>query len=193
MNMKYFKMKNTRNISILALLIGVAAVLNACKDEFLEIEPNGALGQGVLATAEGVDAVLIATYSMVDGTASIGLGWEAANSNWVFGSIRGMTANKGTDSGDQPDINSIQTFSEPANNPYLDAKWRSIYEGIDRANQTIQIADRALEEGSITDAQHANFVNQARVLRGFFHFEGWRMWDGMIPYVDENTDKCNDS
>ncbi len=46
---------------------------------------------------------------MLDGMSSQ-FGWESAATNWVYGSIRGMEANKGTDSGDQPDINPIQTF-----------------------------------------------------------------------------------
>lgn len=187
--MKKVSMKSIRHLSIVALLFGAGAVLNACKEEFLEITPNGALDQSVLATADGVDGLLIGAYSMVDGTASLGLGWEAANSNWVFGSIRGMVANKGTDAGDQPDINPLQTFTEASNNPYLNIKWQSVYEGIDRTNNVIVVADKALEGGTITDAEHTSFVNQAKALRGFFHLEAWRMWDGMVPYVDENTNK----
>jgi len=32
------------------------------------------------------------------------------------------------------------------------------------------------------------FLKQARVLRGLYHFEAWRMWK-KIPYVDENTNQ----
>jgi hypothetical protein len=70
----------------------------------------------------------------------------------------------------------------------LNLKWRSLYEGISRTNNVISVANQALEGGSITDEEHASFVNQARALRGYYHFEAWRMWDGMIPYVDEETD-----
>ncbi len=173
---------------MIALVLGLSVATNACKEEFLEVTPKGALDGSVLATADGIDALLIGAYSMLDGTADIGFGWEAATSNWVFGSIRAMEANKGTDSGDQPDINPIQTFSETATNPYLNIKWRSVYEGISRTNNVVEVANKALENGTITADQHAEFVNQARALRGFFHLEAWRMWDGMIPYVDESTD-----
>ena len=98
--------------------------MNSCSEEFLEITPNGALDQSVLATYEGVDALLIGAYSMLDGISSA-FGWEAATSGWVFGSIRGMEANKGTDSGDQPAINPIQQYSETSTNGYLNAKWRT--------------------------------------------------------------------
>lgn len=170
------------------MVVTVVAFLFACSDEFLEVKPKGALDVATLATDDGVDALLIGAYSMVDGTAGMGFGWESASSNWVFGSIRGMEANKGTDSGDQPDINPIQTFTEAATNPYLNVKWRAIYEGISRTNSVIVVAAQALADGEIDQARHDWYVAQARTLRGWFHFEAWRMWT-MIPYVDETTDQ----
>lgn len=154
--------------------------------------PNGSLDAQVLATASGVDALLISTYSMLDGVASNGFGWEAASSNWVYGSIRGLEANKGTDSGDQPDINPIQTYSEAATNPYLNIKWRSIYDGVARANSVLAVLATAESKGTVSAAEADSFRKQARVLRGYFHLEAYRLWaksDGTgIPYVDETTD-----
>ena len=127
-------------------------------------------------------------------TSQFSAGWEPTASNWVFGSIRGLEANKGTDSGDQPDINPIQTFSETATNPYLNYKWRACYEGIARCNSTIVTAGEAESKGTITADQATSFINQAKALRGFYHFEAWRMWANMttntgVPYVDEETDQ----
>lgn len=158
----------------------------------MNVTPNGSLDAQVLATADGVDALLISAYSMVDGVASNGFGWEAASSNWVYGSIRGLEANKGTDAGDQPDINPIQTYAESATNPYLNIKWRSVYDGISRCNSVLQVLETAVANGTVSAAQETSFRKQARVLRGLYHFEAWRMWakaDGTgIPYVDETTD-----
>ncbi len=179
--MKKFNLKVGLTIGLLM------AFTNSCKEDFLTVKPNGALSAAVLATYDGVDGLLIGAYSMIDGVSSVGFGWEAASSNWVFGSIRGMEANKGTDSGDQPDINPIQTFSEAATNPYLNVKWRSVYDGISRANAalvTLAIAEKA---GTVTPAQADLLRNQAKALRGVYHLEAWRMWN-MIPYLDENTD-----
>ncbi|MFZ6009454.1 MAG: RagB/SusD family nutrient uptake outer membrane protein [Bacteroidota bacterium] len=178
--------------SSLALILMIM-VINSCQKDFLEVAPKGALDPSVLATPEGVDALLIGAYSMLDGISSQGTGgWEAASSNWVFGSIRGLEANKGTDSGDQPDINPIQTYSESATNPYLNLKWRAIYEGISRANAALTILKEAEKAGTIDAAKAESFRKQARTLRGYFHFEAWRMWakaDGSgIPYVAEDTD-----
>ena len=111
----------------------------------------------------------------------------AASSNWVYGSIRGLEANKGTDSGDQPDINPIQTYSETATNPYLENKWGAIYEGISRVNEALKVLAVAEGNGDIAADLATSFRLQARALRGYYHLEAWRMWE-MIPYIDENTD-----
>jgi hypothetical protein len=182
---------------VLAILIGFT---NSCKEDFLNITPNGALDAQVLGTASGVDALLISAYSLLDGVASNGFGWEAASSNWVYGSIRGLEANKGTDAGDQPDINPIQSYAEAATNPYLNVKWRSVYDGIARTNSALVVLATAVANGTVTAAQADSFTKQARTLRGYYHFEAFRIWgktDGSgIPYVDETTDQAtlsNDS
>jgi starch-binding outer membrane protein, SusD/RagB family len=175
------------NIKLVILLGLIMTLPFSCKDSFLDIAPNGSLDANILATKDGVNSLLIAAYGMVDGVSSSGFGWEAASSNWVYGSIRGLEANKGTDSGDQPDINPIQTYSEAATNPYLNVKWRSVYEGISRCNNALQVLATAEERGTISAEDATSFRLQARVLRGYYHFEAWRMWE-KIPYVDETTD-----
>jgi hypothetical protein len=176
---------------VLILLIFIAFTIS-CKEDFLNVTPNGALDAQVLATANGVDALLIGTYSMLDGVSSVGFGWEAASSNWLFGSVRGIEANKGSDSGDQSEITPLQTYQESATNPFLNAKWRSVYDGVARANSTLMVLETAETNGKVTASEAELFRKQARTLRGYFHFEAWRMWakeDGSgIPYLDENTD-----
>jgi hypothetical protein len=186
-------MKRNKYLSVIAVITGLL-LLNSCNESFLEITPNGSLDQSVLATYEGVDALLIGAYSLIDGV-SASFGWEAAASGWVYGSIRGLEANKGTDSGDQPAINPLQTYSETATNGYLNVKWRSCYEGISRCNSTVVTAGSALEAGAITQEEHDSFVNQARALRGVYHFWAWKLWadrstNTFVPYVDETTDQA---
>jgi starch-binding outer membrane protein, SusD/RagB family len=180
------------NIKIGLVFAVLLAFTNSCKEDFLQVTPNGSLDAQVLATDKGVDALLIGAYSMLDGVASNGFGWEAASSNWVYGSIRGLEANKGTDSGDQPDINPIQQYNETATNPYLNIKWRSIYDGIARANAALTVLAAAEAKGTVTVDQAKNFRAQARTIRGFFHFEAFRLWakaDGTgIVYMEESTD-----
>ena len=179
MNMK-------KNHILILIIVAVLGIVGACKEDFLNITPNGSLDGSVLGNKDGVDALLIGAYSMLDGIGA-GWSWNSASSNWVYGDIRGLIANKGTDSGDQPDINPLQSYSETSTNPYLQGKWREVYEAVSRCNSVILVAATALENGKITQAEHDSFVLQARVLRGWYHFEAWRMW-GMIPYIDEETD-----
>lgn len=185
------KMKMKINLKVGLVFAGMLVFTNSCKEDFLTVAPNGALSANVLATAKGVDALLIGAYSMLDGVASNGFGWEAASSNWVYGSIRGMEANKGTDAGDQPDINPIQVYAEASTNPYLNIKWRSIYDGIARSNSALVVLAEAEAAGAVTTAEADSFRKQARALRGYFHLEAFRLWgkaDGTgIPYVDETT------
>jgi hypothetical protein len=171
---------------ILILILAVIGTWGSCKKDFLDVKPAGALDQSLLGTKTGIDALLVGAYSMLDGTSS-SFGWEAASSNWVYGDIRGLEANKGTDSGDQPDINPLQTFTETATNPYLNVKWRAVYESISRCNSTIMVVNAALAAGKIDQAAADLYIQQARALRGWYHFEAWRMWE-KVPYMDEKTD-----
>jgi hypothetical protein len=98
-----------------------------------------------------------------------------------------MEANKGTDAGDQPYINPFQTFAETATNDYLNVKWRAVYESISRCNSTIMVVNAALEDGKIDQAAADSYLQQARALRGWYHFEAWRMWE-KVPYMDETSD-----
>ena len=91
-----------------------------------------------------------------------------------------MEANKGTDDGDQPDIQPIQTFSEISTNSYLNIKWREVYEGISRCNGVIIVVTKALAASKITAVEAASYIAQARALRGLSNFEGWRRW-GLVP------------
>lgn len=169
-------------------LIALLCLLSfSCKDEYLEVTPNGTLDAEVLATKDGVNSLLIGAYGMIDGVSSNGFGWEAASSNWLYGSVRGLEANKGSDAGDQSDVNTIQNFTETPTNSFIRVKWGSVYEGISRCNNALKVLQLAEEKGTITVEEADSFRRQARTLRGFYHFEAWRMW-GKIPYVDEKTD-----
>jgi starch-binding outer membrane protein, SusD/RagB family len=179
--------------SIILILILGLIISGSCKKNFLDVKPAGALDASLLTNQNGLDALLVGAYSMLPGTKTFNWTWEAASSNWVYGSIRGLEANKGTDSGDQPDINPIQTYTETATNPYLNLRWRSIYEGVSRTNNLINLVNVALKNATITQDQATLYIQQARALRGWYHFEAWRMWGGKVPYLDETTDPATAS
>lgn len=158
----------------------------ACKDSFLEQKPYGAVNELTLsASLNGADALLIAAYSNMDGFSSWDNGspWGSAASNWVYGSIKGGDAHKGSEGNDQPDIVPLERHEDTPLNPYLISKWRTYYDGIARANQTI----RSLKVvPGATDAQKNPRLAEARFLRGFYHYELRRIFN-MVPYIDETN------
>ena len=171
---------------IFILILAFIGTWGSCKSDFLTVAPTGSLDQGLLQTTNGIDAMLVGAYSMLDGQSSQ-FSWEPASSNWVWGSIRGVESNKGSNSGDQQDIQPIQGFTEDATNSYLNATWRELYEAISRCNNTIIITNKALAANKITQDQATSYLKQCKTLRGWYHFDAWRMWN-MIPYMDETTD-----
>ena len=176
----------TSHIRLLILLIFIE-ISGSCRKSFLDVKPTGELNKFVLASDEGINALLVGAYSMIDGVSSEIGGWESASSNWLYGSVRGLEANIGSDAGMQGDVTQIQTYSETTTHKYLNIKWREVYEAISRCNNIIPVISQALQEGTITQANAGSYMKQARSLRGWYHFEAWRMWK-KVPYLDENTD-----
>ena len=62
----YFTMKKLIFLSLFSATL-ITISVTACKDSFLDKKPLGVLSPDVLATEKGVDALLIAAYSEVDG------------------------------------------------------------------------------------------------------------------------------
>lgn len=150
-------------------------------DDYLDVPPTGQLAKSNLVSLAGIDASLIAVYSQVNGR-NLRM---ASPSNWVWGSIRGGDANKGTDPGDFNTINPIQRFETDATNVNPAENWRGLYEGIARANNVMALL---AEKGpDVTDADVARIAAQARFLRGHFYFQLKRNF-GDTPYVDETVD-----
>ena len=174
--MKNFKLK----IGVL-LESGAMLVAVSCSEEFLEVPPVGQLSENQLSSLAGLDAALIAAYSQVNGRGNR-LG---SPSNWVWGSIRGGEANKGTDPGDFTTINPIQRFENNAAGGDMGAKYNVAYEGIARANNVLRLLTKA--GADVTPNDQVRLSAQARFLRAHFYFELTRDYD-KVPYVDESVD-----
>src|SRR5882762_11170428 len=119
----------TKNIfTFSTCLIACLAFSLSCK-EFLKVEPNGALKPDLVSNKKGVEALLVGSYSMLDGAAeNVGPGaqWFSAPSNWVYGGIAGGDAHKGTDEGDQPDMNPIERYESSSVNIAYDTYWSNV-------------------------------------------------------------------
>lgn len=173
--MKNYKLKLTMALTSCMMLFAISC------DDFLEVPPTGQIGEAQLRTLDGLNAALIAVYSQVNGRNQR----MASPSNWVWGSIRGGDANKGTDPGDFQSINPIQRFENDATIDILRENWAGLYEGVSRANMVMRLLGD--KEPTVTEAQAAEIAAQARFLRAHFYFQLTRNFD-KVPYVDESVD-----
>lgn len=174
--MKNFKFKIGALIASTAMMVAVS-----CSEDFLEVAPTGLLAEAQLTSLAGLDASLIAAYSQVNGRNQR----MASPSNWVWGSIRGGDANKGTDPGDFNTINPIQRFETDATNVNALENWNGLYEGIARSNNVLRLLLNKGED--VTDADVTRLTAQARFLRGHYYFQLKRNFNN-TPYVDETVD-----
>lgn len=166
--------------SFAAAAVGIGVGIAACQKSFLEQETIGLLTEAELQSRKGAQQILTSAYAALKG-----IGWEGGGSNWVYGSIVGVEANKGSDAGDQADINPIQQYAHLPGNNYFYVKWRALYEGVSRTNATIRVTS-ALTDADITAAEKNQILAEARFLRGYYHFEAKKLWNN-IPYVDETV------
>ena len=190
MKQKIKAMNIIKKISSTYIPIVATLLLSSCSDNFLEQPALGALSDDVVATKDGVQKLLLGAYGALDGQqdADNALGgggpWEAAPDDWVYGTVAGGEASKGSFGGDQPAIDQIVKFISNPSNGFYNTKWKAVYEGIARCNNTLSILQNVED---LTDAERNNIAGQARFLRGHYYFELKKMWN-MVPWIDENTE-----
>ena len=173
-------MKITKIISLTLLVLVISTV--ACKDSFLDVAPAGSLSETELSTQAGLEGSLIANYSMLLGKN----GAYSDASNWFWGSVLGGDANKGTNAGDQSQLNEIQTFAVQTNNASVLDKYETTYEGVARANATLKLL--GLADESVPGDVKTRIEAETKFLRAHFYFDLKKNFDD-VPYVDETWDE----
>lgn len=173
---------------ITTAFIGIA-VFYACKKSFLEVTPQGVLDETTLSSEKGINKLLLAAYSMLDGhdgALNLGGEWGSGASNFVFGGMGGGEANKGSDPGDQENnMKNVLRHEYTPTNGALNDRWKALYEGVKRSNTVLQLLTK-VGSGVGTDAQK-NIAGQARFLRAWYHFQA-RITYGKVCYMDEIID-----
>ena len=171
---------------IMPVVLSFLVILYACDKSYLEVPAAGALSQDVLANKIGVEALLVGAYSLLDGEgSSAGTNngpWATSSSNWVYGSVAGGDAHKGSDPGDQNLITPIEQWNATASNAYLDQLWQQRYDGVQRSNETLRVMKLAKD---ISAADVTRITAEARFLRAHYHFDLAKFF-GNIPYIDES-------
>ncbi len=187
-------MNYTRSFILVLAMAAMALVLHGC-DSFLEVPAKGAVSEDVLANEQGVQSLLVGAYGALDGQAAWtgavagGAAWEVSPDNWIYGSVTGGDAHKGSDASDQGPINNIQLFNADATLGFFDSKWKAQYEGISRANSVLKLLEKVEEEDMSAEAQTIAAA-EARFLRGHYYFE-LRRFFYRVPWIDETTENVN--
>lgn len=190
-------MKLRNYISIILLITISVIVGNACKKSFLDKTPYGPTPGETLANKSGVDGLLIGAYSLLDGVYQTGQGnvfgaWESTITNWIYGSVASDDAHKGSEYGDQPEIEPIEAYRASPVSAFFNDKWRAVYAGVQRTNDVFRLM-RKVTDGSLTPADTMQIAAETRFLRALYHFEAVRMWGSKVPYVDESISYENNN
>lgn len=171
---------NKKRVTILMLAGAIVLGPIACKESFLEVPVTGQLQEDQILNQRGIEGLLVGAYSVLNGR---GNGWHSGASNWMWGSIRGGDANKGTNAGDFNAMNPVQRFEVDAVNGEVNGKWLGSFEGVSRANY---ILARLPDVEDISDANKTRIEAEARFLRAHFYFELKKNFNN-VPWVDETT------
>ncbi|MCA0234418.1 MAG: RagB/SusD family nutrient uptake outer membrane protein [Bacteroidetes bacterium] len=169
-----------KKVIILTLLVGLSF---SCSESFFDLKPQGRASLDQLSTKNGINALLIGAYSLLDGVGAGNTGRQSTISNYVFGGISSDDAVKGTDAGDQPEQSFIEQYNWLSDNTYFLGKWWHSYDGVARCNEVIQIVANVKD---MTDAEKTQAIAEARFLRGHYHFEAKKMWNN-VPFIDEKV------
>ncbi|WP_025667652.1 RagB/SusD family nutrient uptake outer membrane protein [Aquimarina megaterium] len=174
-------------VLLLCISILTITTFQSCKEE-LDIPLQGQFSSDVIVYDNNwVSAQLTAAYGMLDGNLDTQDPWRSAASNWIYGEVASDNAYKGSDPGDQPQIDNVEFYSpNSGEGRFYGYKWNSLFEGVARSNEVIKGAKIGLEAGDLTESEAILFEAEARFLRAHYHFEAKKLWDN-IPYVDETA------
>ena len=151
------------------------------KEEDEEEEEEAGNGQNNnTATLVEVEATLMTGYDMLRGRAPFA---QELAVDWVFGSAASDDAYKGSDVGDQPNFNLVERYEATSNNPYMFDRWRTSYEGVTRANNTlISLKSNPAASNPANEIRSMQIEAEAKYLRAWFHFSANKVFKN-IPYI----------
>lgn len=187
MRLTQFTKKSTLRFTLFGAAIFVACglVLSACdltNGNFLDQPSRGAVSSDVLTGKEGgIETVLMSTYGAMNS-----LTWESAQDNWVYGSVAGGEAYKGSESGDQGVILTIAQMQHDPSVGFFNSLWTHRFDGVARANDVLRLS----EDADLSESERTRIQAEARFLRAHFYFELKRSF-GNVPWVDQTTENVN--
>ena len=175
----------------IVILAGIAFCAPSCKN-FLDRVPPSSLKEELITNKKGINALLVGAYGALDGqdfkdgdmtNLSGGAGFAVSPDNWIYGSVCGGDAHKGSDHFDSPPVLDLARYNAGATNSFLNDKWRVDYEGVTRCNTVLRILPKVTD---MSDEQKTEVEAEARFLRGHYYTDLKKMFN-MVPYIDEKT------
>ena len=165
-----------KRLFIYSMLVASSlGAMTSCSD-FLDVKPVGAVSEEELLNQEGVNYAITGMYSSMLTQEY----FAAPLTNYAYGDVLGGSANKGSTFTDQSDFTNLETYAITTDNGYLNTKWKVVYEGVYRANNVINMIDKIKDELSSVKGVSKDFyteaIAQARFFRGFWHFEGMKLF-----------------
>jgi len=170
------------------LLIGIVALVFSCSEDFLELNPQGALDGSALQSPDGIEASLVSAYSMLDGWngqwGNFGP-WGKDAGHWIWSGIGSDDSHKGSDASDIADITQIELYQWLPSNGLLEDLFVSRFEGIARVNATILLNSGS---ESISADRQSQIDAEARFLRAHYHFDLYRSFKNIPYYIETDSD-----
>ncbi len=169
------------------ILSSLVLLLGSCSEEFLEEQPKGTVRESTLADENGVNLLLVAAYSRIDGYANGEAGGTggASATNWVWGDVPSDDMHRGDQTGGWSPINLIERFEVDPSNPWVDELWTANFDGVSRANDVLRILDQAKD--NITPEKAVQLEAEARWLRAWYYFQ-LRSKIEKVPYITEDME-----
>ncbi len=177
-----------KNFKYLFIAGALGLLVFACSEDFLELNPQGALDGSALQSPAGIEASLVSAYSMLDGWngqwGNFGP-WGKDAGHWIWSGVASDDAHKGSDASDIADITQIELYQWLPSNGLFEDLFVSRFEGIARVNATMTL-NNASEE--IDASRKTEIDAEARFLRAHYHFDLYRVFKNIPYYVETDDD-----
>ncbi|NSW95225.1 MAG: RagB/SusD family nutrient uptake outer membrane protein [Bacteroidales bacterium] len=148
----------------------------SCSEEFLIKEPPGVAAGSLMTSPEGVESILIGAYSYLRGRYLFG---GALGTDWMYGSIPSDDCYYGAWSTYPP----LERYEANPSHPYVLQRWQECYNGVQRANNTLEFLALNQEGNNpISRGRALQIEGEAKFLRAWFHFQANKVFEN-IPYI----------
>jgi starch-binding outer membrane protein, SusD/RagB family len=167
-----------KKIYLFILVLILSVIQLSCEKSFLDVPAIGSLDETILATADGVNGLLVGCYATLnDGT-------HFDPNMLCFGGVKGGELFKGSDPGDQPAMIEAEIHQwSTGNTAYVLSPWRGLYTYIDRCNTVLKVMKIAK---GLTDAQKVQIEAETRFIRAHYYFK-LKILFLHVPWLDENS------